>query len=172
MRAARRLLPLALAAGLLFACGYRPPGLAGIPALQRLHVAPFLNETFRPGVNTLVAEAVLRRLQLDHRVAVVEEGRAEAVLAGAVRQYENQAVAFERAEIGRRFRVRLFVGASLRDRQGGPTLRHELAGEAYYTAAATVTGTRAAEEDAVRRAAEDAAERLLSILLYERAAGR
>jgi hypothetical protein len=167
-----RIIGLLALAALLAACGYRPPGAALPVRLQRLHVAPFANDTFRPGVNAVVAEAVLRRLQLDHRVAVVEEGGAEAVLAGAVRQYENEAVAFERVDIGRRFRVRLFVAATLVDRRGGPTLRQEVVGEAFYTAAAAVTGTRAAEEDAVRRAAQDLAERLVAVLIYEMAAQR
>jgi hypothetical protein len=154
----------ALTAGLLLAgCGYRFPGtLAERP--PRLHVSAFANNTYRPGVHALVSAAVLRRLQLDRRLAVVDEAGAEAVLKGAVQGYENEAVAFERAEIGRRFRVRLLVTATLVDRRGGAPVTHELAGEAFYTAGVGVTGTRAAEEDAIQRAAGDLADRLAAVL--------
>jgi hypothetical protein len=167
----RPLLLALLAVLCLTGCGYRPPGALAPSRMQRLHVAAFANNTFRPGINAVVAGAVLRRLQLDHRLAVVDEAGADAVLAATVRQYENEAVAFEEAEIGRRFRVRLFVAATLVDRRGGPTMRQEVVGEAFYTAGGGVTGARAAEEDAARRAARDVADRLVTLLIYEMAAG-
>lgn len=164
---ARGLSLLAVAGVLLAAgCGYRPPGSLTAPGrTPRLHVAPFANSTYRPGIHALVSAAILRRLQLDRRLTVVDEPRAEAVLGGIVRAYENEAVAFERAEIGRRFRVRLVVTATLTDRRGGAPLRHELTGEAFYTAGTGVTGTRAAEEDAIQRAANDVAGRLVAVLI-------
>ncbi len=161
----RALVLLALATAVAAGCGYRPSGMVRESAPPRLHVAPFANHTFRPGVHTLVGAAVLRRLQIDRRLAVVSEPQAEAVLTGVVNAYENEAVAYEQAEIGRRFRVRLFVTTTLTDRRGGPAVIHEITGEAYYTAGSGVTDTRAAEEDAVQRAAGDVATRLVSVLI-------
>ncbi len=163
----RALVVLALGAAVAAGCGYRPSGTLSESALPRLHVAPFANHTMRPGVHTLVGAAVLRRLQIDRRLTLVSEPQAEAVLTGAVNAYENEAVAYEQAEIGRRFRVRLFVTATVTDRRGGPVVTHELAGEAFYTAGSGVTGTRAAEEDAAQRAASDVATRLVSVLIDE-----
>jgi hypothetical protein len=157
---------LALAAALAAGCGYRPAGtLSDSERAPRLHVTPFANRTFVPGVHTVVGAAILRRLQIDRRLPLVSEPQAEAVLTGSVNAYENEAVAYEQAEIGRRFRVRLFVIATLTDRRGGPPVTHELRGEAFYTAGSGVTGTRAAEEDAIQRAANDVATRLISVLI-------
>jgi hypothetical protein len=164
-RAAHLLLPAALL--VLAACGYRPAGSLSAQSTPRIHVAAFANNTFRPGIHALVGAAVLRRLHLDRRLDVVEEPRAEVVLGGEVRGYENEAVAYEEAEIGRRFRIRLWVSATLRDRRGGSPVRHEVLGEAFYTVGRGVTGTRAAEEDGIHRAANDAADRLVSILIDE-----
>jgi hypothetical protein len=163
-RVAALLVPVAL---LLLSCGYRPAGSLSPDVTPRIHVAAFANSTFRPGMHALVGAAVLRRLYLDRRLALVEEPRAEVLLAGTVRGYENEAVAYEQAEIGRRFRIRIWVTATLTDRRGGRPVQHEVLGEAFYTAGRGVTGTRAAEEDAVQRAASDVADRLVAILIDE-----
>jgi hypothetical protein len=140
----------------------------GDPAgrLQRLYAAPFTNRTFRPGLDGLAAAGVLRQLQLNGRVSLVEESRAEAVLAGVVRLYENDAIAFDPTDVGRRFRVRVYLATTLTDRRGGtPPVHREVVGEAFYTVGTTVSGTRAAEEDAVRRAVLDLAARLVTYLV-------
>lgn len=155
------LVALALALG---GCGYRPASSPDVaPRIQRLHVGAFTNETFRPGLDGVVSGSVLRRLQLERRLTVVAQPGAEAVLSGAVRSYENDPIAFQPGDVGQRFRVRVFVTARVSGRDG-PLLMQEVVGEAFYTAAAAVTGTRAAEEDAIRRAAQDLAERLVGLL--------
>jgi len=161
------LLFLLLAAVLTPGCGYRPPGMVNPEArVQRLYAAPFTNRTFRAGLEGLVAAAVLRQLQLNGGVSLVEEGRAGHVLTGMVRLYENDAIAFDASDVGRRFRVRVYLTTTLTDRRGGvPPLQREVVGEAFYTAGNTVSGTRAAEEEAVRRAVTDLAARLVSYLV-------
>jgi len=167
MRAAH-LLGLFLA-GLLAApaCGYRPPGVED-PAgrVQRLYAAPFTNQTFRAGLDGLAAAAVLRQLQLTGGVTLVEESRAEHVLKGVVRLYENDAITFDPSDVGRRFRVRVYLTTTLTDRRGGTApVQREVVGEAFYTVGSTATGTRAAEEEAIRRAVAELAARLVTYLV-------
>jgi len=168
MRASAGLLTLLLT-GLVASpgCGYRPPGMMD-PAgrVQRLYAAPFTNRTFRAGLDGMVAAAVLRQLQLNGGVSVVEESQAEHTLKGVVRLYENDAIAFDPTDVGRRFRVRVYLTTTLSDRRGGsPPVQREVVGEAFYTAGNSVSGARAAEEDAVRRAVAELAARLVTYLV-------
>lgn len=162
------LLVLAIACGALgVGCGYRPLGEGSLPrGIQRLHLTALSNGTFKPGVQGMVGAAILRRLQADGRVHLAPEPEADAVLGGTVTTYLNEAIAFEQADIGRRFRVRLSLLFTLTDRRAGTaTLKEELTGEAYYTTGTGVVATRAAEDEAMQRAAQDLATRVVARLM-------
>lgn len=167
-----RLLLLTAGYSLAFAgCGYQPYGVGagpgGLPReIQRLHLAALTNDTFRPGLQGLVSAAILRRLQQGGRVQFAPPEAADAVLAGSLTAYQNDPIAFERADIGRRFRVRVILALRLTARGGDKVLlKEDLVGEAFYTAGAGVVATRAAEEEATARAAQDLAARVVSRLM-------
>lgn len=163
-----RLLVLAAGCGLLLAgCGYHPEGVGDLPReIQRLHLAALTNDTFRPGLQGLVSAAILRRLQQDGRVRLAPPDAADTVLGGSLTAYQNDPIAFERADIGRRFRVRIALALRLAERGGDKVLlKEEIVGEAFYTAGAGVVATRAAEEEATARAAQDLAARVMTRLL-------
>ena len=108
----------------------------------------------------------MRRLQFDSRVRMTDESAADAVLGGTVTTYQNDPIAFEQADIGRRFRVRLTLLVTLTDRRGGAAmLKEEVAGEAFYTAGTGVVATRAAEDEALQRASQDLAARIMARLM-------
>lgn len=163
-----RRLGLALGWSLLIAgCGYHPEGAGNLPReIQRLHLAALANDTFRPGLQGLVSAAILRRLQQDGRVRLAPAEAADSVLDGSLTAYQNDPIAFERADIGRRFRVRVTLALRLREREGEKLLlQEEIVGEAFYTAGAGVVSTRAAEEEAAARAAQDLAARIVARVL-------
>jgi len=134
--------------------------------IQRLHLAPLANDTFRPGLQGLVGAAILRRLQQDGRVHLASQETADAVLAGSLIAYENIPVAFDRSDVGRRFRVRLILAMRLTERGGEKVLlKEEITGEAFYTTGSDVVGTRSAEEEAAQRAAQDLAAQVVMRLM-------
>jgi hypothetical protein len=162
-----------LAAGLLLwlsgACGYHAPGgdAGGRPA-PAVHLAPLGNDTFRPGIQGLLAAAIQRQLTLGARIPVVDEAVAEILLSGRVTGYQNEALAFDRSDIGRRFRLRVVVALTGRGRTDNRVrVEGRFTGEAYYTTGDTVQATRAAEDDAARRAAQEVAELVAARLLEE-----
>lgn len=163
-------LGLLLLVGLLAGgCGYHLPGRgAGPEGGVRVHLAALENETFVPGLQGQAAAAIRRELLLMGGVALVEEPAAGLVLSGKVAGYSSEAVAFDRAGIGRRFRVRVSLQLTARERPSG-RLRFEEAfrGEAFYTVGAGVQAARSAEEEATRRATQEAAERLRERLILE-----
>jgi outer membrane lipopolysaccharide assembly protein LptE/RlpB len=148
-------------------CGYQPYAAGSLPPeIQRLHLATLANNTFRPGLHGVVSAAILRRLQHDSRVHLAPREAADAVLAGTLVTYQNDPIAFERADIGRRFRVRLTLAMRLTAPDGQKVLlKEEIVGEAFYTAGAGVVATRAAEEEATLRAAQDVAAQVVRRLL-------
>ena len=160
---------LGLAVGCLCAagCGYRPHGTGSLPPeIQRLHLVALVNDTFRPGLQGLVGAAIIRRLQHDGRLRLSSLEAADAVLAGTLIAYQNDPVAFERFDIGRRFRVRLTLLLRLSERGGEKVLlREEVVGEAFYTVGSDVVATRSAEEEATQRAAQDLAGRVVARLM-------
>jgi hypothetical protein len=131
-----------------------------------MHLAALGNGTFRPGLEGIVATAILRQLQQDGRIRVVPQEAADAVLAGTITAYQNVPITFDQSDIGRRFRLRVVMTMQLRGRDVEKVLlREEIYGEAYYTAGQEVTETRTAEQEAGFRAAQDLAVRVVERLL-------
>lgn len=159
----------ALACSLLLAvgCGYRPYEAGDLPpAIQRLHVAPLANGTFKPGLQGLVGAAILRHLRQDSRVRLVPPDAADAILAGRLTAYQNLPLAFDQNDIGRRFRVRLTLAFTVTERGGEKVfLKGEIAGEAFYSTGNDVVATRSAEEEAAQRAAQDLASLIVARLM-------
>ncbi len=151
------------------ACGYGPlEGVSGRQTAQPLHVAGIVNDTFNPGISAAVGAAIIRQLRLNTRIRLTDEAAAELVLSGRVTAYEVEAIAFNAQDIGRRYRVRVVLIATLAGRSGGSArLSQEVVGEAYFSTGSTAADTRAAEQVAAQRAAQDAARRLVALLVEE-----
>jgi hypothetical protein len=141
--------------------------MGGLPrGIQRIHLVPLSNQTFRPGLQGLVGAAILRHLQQDGRVRLASQEAADAVMGGALTAYENLPIAFDTSDVGRRFRVRIIFAMQLTERSGEKVLlKEEIAGEAFYTTGGDVVGTRSAEEEGTQRAAQDLAARVVTRLM-------
>ncbi len=156
------------AAALLAACGYQPLGATGAAPARRLSVETITNETMRPGIQGIVSAALLRQLRFRGVLRSPEAGPPDLVLSGGVTGYQNDAVAFDAQDIGRRFRVRVIVQATLVGRADGKVVLSEaVVGEAFYTAGVGAVSARNAEDEALQFAAQDAASKLVARLLEE-----
>ena len=164
----RALLLVALV-GLLPGCGYQPLGAGGRPErVPVLQVAAIANDTFKPGIQGTVSAAILRQLRLEGRFRPPQDQPPDLVLAGSVTGYQNDAIAFDSQDVGRRFRVRITLSATLTGQPRGEVrFKEEVVGESFYTTGSGVVNTRAAEDDAALRAAQDLARRLLTRLTEE-----
>ncbi len=154
---------------ILAGCGYQPLSAARLPeGIRRLHVASIANGTYRPGIEGQVGAAIRRRLQFVTQVQVVPEPSAEGILGGKISSYQNIPIAFQQTDIGQRFLVRLTLQMTLTDqRKGSVLLKEDVVGEAYYTAGTGAAATRAAEEEAIQRAAQNLAARVVDRLLED-----
>ena len=165
-----RVLLLCLAVGAVpVACGYRPLGTNGTPGGERrVSVGAITNETMRPGVQGIVAAAILRQLRLHGVLRTPDAGVPDLMLSGGVTAYLNEPIAFDRQDIGRRFRVRVTLSSTLVGRADSKVRFTEaITGEAYYTAGVGAVSARNAEDEALQLAAQDLASKLVSRLLEE-----
>ena len=156
------------AAALLSACGYRPVSESPAGVAPNLQVVAITNDTYKPGLQAVVSAAILRELRLGGQRMGADGRPPDFILSGSVTGYENDAIAYTREDIGQRFRVRVTMLAILSPRGGGPArLRETIIGQAFYSTGADVVGTRAAENDAAFRAAQDLARRLAARIMEE-----
>ena len=150
-------------------CGYHPVGM-GSPASATRHVAveAITNETMRPGIQGIVGAAVLRQLRLHGVLGSSEAGPPTLILSGGVTGYLNEAIAFDRQDIGRRYRVRVTLLATLTDRTDGKVrLKEAIVGEAFYTTGVGAVSVSNSEAEALNFAAQDVASKLAARLLEE-----
>ncbi|MCI0370714.1 MAG: LPS assembly lipoprotein LptE [candidate division NC10 bacterium] len=150
---------------LLSGCGYLGGGSLAFD-LERIALTAQDEVTARADLRPALLAALASRFAEDGRIRLVEPGQAQAILESRVASLTSEAVAFDQGDIARRFRVVLTLDVTLRGRSGNGTLLKEtVRGEAYYSAPVGITGTRAAEEEGVRRAVGEAATRAALLLL-------
>lgn len=149
------------------ACGYHPLGTEALPPnVRSIGIGPVGNQTFRPGLQALLAEALRNRLLADGRVRLVPSTEADAVLETVITSWGGEGVAWDVNNVARRIRVLVTATAMLRARLDQKILFTEgAAGEAYYTTGSGVATTLSAEDDATRRAVRDVAERIGSRII-------
>jgi hypothetical protein len=154
---------------LLVACGYQPVGMSGPPgSAHQVAVEAITNETMRPGIQGVVGAAILRQLRLHGVLRSPATGPPDLILSGGVTGYQNEPIAFDRQDIGRRFRVRVTLLATLVGRADGKVrLKEAIVGEAYYTAGVGAVSVSNSEDEALRFAAQDVASKLVTRLLEE-----
>lgn len=151
-------------------CGYQPIGMSGAPSTARqVAVEAITNETMRPGIQGLVGAAILRQLRLHGVLRSAATGPPDLILSGGVTAYQNEAIAFDRVEdVGRRFRVRVTLLATLVGRTDGKVrLKEAFVGEAFYTTGVGAVSVSNSESEALNFAAQDLANKLAARLLEE-----
>lgn len=150
---------------LLSGCGYLGGGSLAFD-LERIALTARDEVTARADLRPALLAALASRFAEDGRIRLVEPGQAQAILESRVVGLTSEPVAFDQGDIARRFRVVLTLEVTLRGRGGNGTLLKEtVKGEAYYSAPVGITGTRAAEEEGIRRAVGEAAARAALLLL-------
>jgi hypothetical protein len=152
-------------------CGYRlvrydepRPGLSSV-AIRTLE-----NDSFEPGVELLVSDALRREFLRRGAVRVLDDpDAADLVLSGAVREVRTQAGSYSSVVLALEYRVTLGLELVARSADGSlltldPTALTE---SELYLASADVEAQRKNREEALRRIAGVLAARMHETL-YER----
>lgn len=153
----------------LAGCGYRSVGSGDVSALEAsvktISIGMIKNRTFRPTIQPVLRDALIRRLAADGRIRVVEEG-ADALLEGAIEGFGEEPLAFGSADTAKRLRMSISFSFTVKNRSDEKVLlRDGVTGVAYYFTGTGLAETRTAEDAATLRAVADLAEQVVSRLI-------
>ena len=124
----------------------------------------FTNATAVPGLEQLVTAAVRAQLQRDGRVRLGTD--ATTLLRGDVRRYQLELLATNRDDFALEYRVAVEVHVTVEDlQQHQSILDQTLMVNTEYVVSPQIVPTDIARERALRAAARDAGERVVSLLL-------
>lgn len=168
-----RLLLSLLAAMFLSACaGYTVGPIKPTPMkeVKSVCVKNFKNDTLEPRVSALLANALIKQIQLDGTYEVTDEGRADAVIEGTLNEIQRRPARSLRSNVlqtreyilylrGRYKVVNPRSGVVLDDRNIAGSTSFFVAGENLLTA-----DSNQDERQALPLAAEDLAIRLTSLI--------
>jgi outer membrane lipopolysaccharide assembly protein LptE/RlpB len=150
-------------------CGYQLSGQAGsVPDnLRQLAIPMFVNATPVPGLERLFTAAVRERFQRDGRVRLGSDVGLGTRLQGEITRYElTQILATTRDDRALEYRIQTELHITVVDRrQGQIVLQQPLIVTTEYVVSERIVPTDIARDRALQTAAQDAGERVVSLLL-------
>jgi len=169
-----RALGVVLAASLLLGsgCGYTVVQYRGaIPGAETLAIENLQNETYEPGVEAVVLDALRREaLQRDGLRLIDDPEAADVVIGGAVRQLLIRPRSFTSVVLAAEYEVVLRLSLSAKRREGASIVLDSRAQveRDRYLASADVEAMRKNRREAIQRLAAVLADRIYDSL-YESA---
>jgi hypothetical protein len=140
---------------LLCACGYRPVRYAGgLGDVRSLAIRTLGNDSYEPGVEYVVSEALRREFLRRGAVRLIEDpAAADLVLSGSVEDVSSRGRVFSSVLLSLEFEltVDLALRATRRDGSEVPLEGAALRESERYLASADVEALRKNREEAVRR---------------------
>jgi hypothetical protein len=126
----------------------------------------FTNATTVPGLEQLVTAAVRTRLQRDGRVRIGTDASSTTQLRGEVRRYTLLLLATTPQDFALEYRVEVEMHVIVEDlRQRQTVLDQTLVVNTEYVVSSQIVPTDIARERAMLAMADDAGERVVSLLL-------
>jgi hypothetical protein len=148
---------LLLAAFLLPACGYRPVRYGGgLGDVRTLAIATLRNDSYEPGVEYVVSEALRREFLRRGAVRLLDDpGRADLVLSGRVQDVSVRGASFSSVLLALEYQLEIDLELAAERADGTPVPIHDgaLRESERYLASADVEAERKNREEAVRRVA-------------------
>ena len=167
---------LAIALWLLLAqggCGYSLVRYgAGLGDAHRLAIRGITNDSFEPGVEVLVSDALAREFAQRGALRLVEDPDvADLVIAGSVKSVVIRPRSFSSILFALEYEVRMQLALTIKRRDGSevPIDANALVEAERYLASSDLEVTRTNRQEALRRLAGLLAERVHDAL-YERSA--
>jgi hypothetical protein len=169
----RRVLIVVVAALALSGCGYSFVRYgSGLGDVRRVAIRGLTNDSFEPGVETLVSEALAREFLRRGALRLVDTPEtADLVIGGAVKSIEVRRRSFSSILFALEYEVRMELALTLARRDGTPVAidANALAESERYLASSDLEVTRTNRQEALRRLAGVLAGRVHDAL-YERIA--
>ncbi|MEN8183314.1 MAG: LPS assembly lipoprotein LptE [Myxococcota bacterium] len=158
----RRAVAVVLLAALLCACGYEWMAPASRAARPRVAIEPLRNDSFEPGVEFVVTDALQREFQRRGSVEVVPNPEnADFVLGGAVLPLKTHAASLTSVSFAIEYQLTMALALSvIRAGEEVEVDRRSLRKSEFYFASSDVEVQRKNREEALRRVASAIAGRV------------
>jgi len=154
-------------------CGYSVVRYgSGLGDARRIAIRGLTNDTFEPGVEALVSDALAREFAQRGALRLVDDpASADLVIGGAVKGVETRRRSFSSILFALEYEVRIQLGLAIKRRDGSevPIDPNALTESERYLASSDVEVTRTNRQEALRRLAGVLAGRVHDAL-YERSA--
>ena len=157
----RRWQAFVVAAFFLTGCGYSFRTTAP-HALRTIYVETFRNQTFEPGLEINLTNAIIDRFLFDGTLQVTQKGKADAVLKGTLTTFQREPLGFTSTEEVEEYRLTLFVDLTLWDVREEKVLWEEkrFVGDAtFFTTGSLVKSEEKAREEAMKELARRIVDR-------------
>jgi len=119
----------------LSGCGYHFAGTYGsLPQNIKYIYIEVQNQTTEPGIDTEMKRVLSRELDLDKRIKLVGENKAEGILSVSLTEYKTNAIAFNEKGTATRFRSLLCAQVKLSDTEGKVLRKRKLTAFEDYEA--------------------------------------
>jgi hypothetical protein len=142
-------------------CGYTYANSRLSDDYTTIAVPAFKNKSFEPDIQILVTNLLIRELQVDGRLRIVDDPTsADLILTGDVTGFEAQAVSLNTSDNIGQFKITILASASLKEAQTGKILweKSGLRGADFYQ----TQGGRTREEGL-----EEASENLVETIIFK-----
>jgi len=119
---------------------------------------------YQPGLEMDITNAVIRKLQVDGTIKVVEQSKADVILKTDLLKFEQEGLRFNNLEGVTEYRLFIVVKLKLIDAKTGDLLWEEpnfTGDDEYYVSNVTSIGEQKAAVDAVGRLASNVADRIV-----------
>jgi len=119
---------------------------------------------YQPGLEMDITNAVIRRLQQDGTMQVVEQSKADAILKTELTAFEQEGLRYNNLEGVSEYRLFIVVKLKLIDTKTGDLLWEEpnfTGDDEYYVSDVTSIGEQKAAADAVDRLARNVVDRIV-----------
>jgi hypothetical protein len=157
----------------LLGCGYSVVRYgSGLGDARRVAIRGLTNDSFEPGVEALVSDALAREFAQRGALRLVDDpATADLVIGGAVKSVEVRGRSFSSILFALEYEVRMQLGLSVKRRDGSevPIDPNALVESERYLASSDLEVTRTNRQEALRRLAGVLAGRVHDAL-YERIA--
>jgi outer membrane lipopolysaccharide assembly protein LptE/RlpB len=154
---------------LLLGCGYQlvgkethvPPGLTSVA------IPTFTNRTFEPGIEVPFTRAFLKEFIAERRVKVVDQGKADSILEGIIKDFSIVSVSYDPSGFVLEYRTTVIVDLTLKRRTGEVIWKEsDLKETRWYRASSNVLLSEVNKAAAIQQIGTFVAERVRNRFFY------
>lgn len=147
----------------LAGCGYHFIGQSEVlSGIRSIAIPYFANESYEPGLERYMTEALVDEFVKSRIVPIVDEGDADAVIRGKIEQFKEFVVAYDKNDSALEYLLQVDLDVTLEKRDTGEVVWRNkgLFHFELYRVSSEIAVTEANKVDAIKKTAIELAERM------------